>query len=342
MVLVDADAQSGIHTAYERIAAARRRFPDVPVIALGNEMSAQLVLAALRAGAADFVDRDAAPDEWRALLETRLAPQAFGPGHGTSAAILSAIPNAPDEDFALNLALRAARRAPQAMTLFLDLSQPASAAGIALNMDLKFTIGGALREIARLDRAFLESAAARCPRSGLYVMALAGDVRSAPDMPAAPDFLALLQILQSLCDVIVIYYGAFSHDPALLGALETRIFLCCDQRFSTIRAADALLQSLRAHKRAPQLVLHAPIGRAPRPADIRTVLAMEDSIDLDTDWHVLTGHFNDAAPLALGGSVHYGRALDSALARLGLLPCAPKPAGLKNLLGQWLHPVHAS
>jgi pilus assembly protein CpaE len=342
MVLVDADAQSGIHTAFERIAAARRRFPAAQVIALGNEMSAQLVLAALRAGASDFVDRDAAPDEWRALLNAGSAAPQCGPGHAATAAILSAVPNVLDEDFALNLALRAARQAPQAMTLFLDLSLPASAAGIALNMELKFTLADALREIARLDRAFLESAVARCPRSGLYGMALTSDVRHAAQMPAAPDFLALLQILQSLCDIIVICYGAFSHNLALSEGIDAQTFLCCNQRFTSIRAADALLHGLRENKRTPHLVIHAPgAGRAPLPADIRKVLAMDSSIDLDTDWNALTGHFNDAAPLALGGSARYGRALDSALLQLGLA-AAPRRAALKDLLGKWLHPVSAS
>ena len=45
-IIIDSDTRGGVQTAFERIASAKRQFPTVPVIALGNEMSAQLVLAA--------------------------------------------------------------------------------------------------------------------------------------------------------------------------------------------------------------------------------------------------------------------------------------------------------
>src|ERR1700744_1081117 len=71
-IIIDTDARSGVMSAHERIADAKRRFPGVPVIALGNEMSAQLVLAALRAGADDFLDREASSEQIQAAIRASL------------------------------------------------------------------------------------------------------------------------------------------------------------------------------------------------------------------------------------------------------------------------------
>jgi pilus assembly protein CpaE len=329
IVLVDSEA-SGVGGAFERIAAAKRQFPAVPVVAMGNEMSAQLVLAAMRAGADDFLDREAAPDEWQAMLEKGLRKAPAGvPSRAGMIAILSGLPSEQDQDFALNLAVRAARQRSGKTVLYLDLSLPASQAGIALGLELKFGIGDALREIARLDREFLESAAARCPRSGLYVMALAGE---APDVAGFP---ALLQILRSIFDSIVISLGPYSQTLPPIG--EAEYFLCCNARFSSIRAAGELLRRL---ENAPHIVIHdlAP-SHAPRPADIRKALGVAKSVDLDAGWDELAQHLNDAKPLALGTS-RYARGLDSCLAALESAPCAQP--GLRLLLARWLRLETAS
>src|SRR6185437_16088617 len=71
-IIIDTDARSGVTSAHERIADAKKRFPGIPVVALGNEMSAQLVLAALRAGADDFLDREASPEQIQAAIRACL------------------------------------------------------------------------------------------------------------------------------------------------------------------------------------------------------------------------------------------------------------------------------
>ncbi len=110
-IIVDSDSRSGVRTAFEHITDARRHFPAVPVIAMGNEMSAQLVLAALRAGAADFVDREASAEQLQLSIETCVERGGGARAQGRSrvAAILSGIPGEQDQDFALNLAVRAAK-----------------------------------------------------------------------------------------------------------------------------------------------------------------------------------------------------------------------------------------
>ena len=225
------------------------------------------------------------------------------------------------------------------MVLYVDLSLPATQAAIALGLELEFAVPDAIRELARLDRALLESAVARDPRCGLYVMPLAADFRSENAVLEAAGFAALLQVLQTIFDVIVIGYGPFSRQRALLEMVRpaAKFFLCCNQRFTSIRGAGDMLGWLAENKiaAAPELVVHemAP-GQTPSPADIRKVLNVQDSIDIDQGWDELAGQLNDGTPLALSPS-RYGRSLDSCLARMGLAE-EPK-TDLKSRLRGWLN-----
>jgi Flp pilus assembly CpaE family ATPase len=145
------------------------------------------------------------------------------------------------------------------MVLYIDLSLPASQAGVALGLELGFSVPDAIREIARLDRALLESAVAREPRSGLYVMPLAADFHSNGAVLEAAGFAALLQILRNIFDVIVIGYGPFSRQRALLEMAQpaAKFFVCCNQRFSSIRGAGELLHWFSENGfAAPRIVVH--------------------------------------------------------------------------------------
>jgi pilus assembly protein CpaE len=341
-IIIDTDARSGVSTAHERIAEAKRRFPAVPVIALGNEMSAQLVLAALRAGADDFLDREASSEQIQAAIRACLARSgAEQTPRAKIAAVLSPLSSEQDQDFALNLAVRAAKRAAGQMVLYIDLSLPATQAGVALGIGLEFGVPEAIREMARLDRALLESALARDPRSGLHIMPLAADFRSEAIALEAAGFAALLQVLQNIFDVIVIGYGPFSRQRALLEMVRpaAKFFVCCSQRFSSIRGAGEMLHWLTENRvtSEAELVVHEMArGQTPGPADIRKALNISHSIDMDGSWSDLAGHFNDAKPMALSPS-RYGAGLDSCLSRLGL--AQPARMDVKTRLRGWLH-VH--
>ena len=340
-ILLDSDVRSGVQTAFEKIEAAKSKFPAVPVIVLGNEMSAQLVLAALRAGAADFVDREAEALHLCLAIRGCLDRTAdtSAPSRAKIAGVLSGLECEQDQDFALNLAVRAAMRQPQEMTLYIDLSVPATQAGVALGLKPEFGVVDAVREVARVDRALLESALAREPRSGLYIMPLCADFGAEVPLLEASSFAALLQILRGCCTTIVLHYGPFSRQHALLDMIRpaARFFLCCNQRFPSVRGANDLLGWLSQNKLGtPQIVIHglAP-GRTPSPADIRSALKIGESIDLDASWEELADSVNDAKPLALSQN-RYGRGLDACLAQLGIAP-EPEPDILAQLLG-WLSP----
>lgn len=340
-ILIDSDARSGVQTAFERISSARRHFPAIPMIALGNEMSAQLVLAALRAGADDFVDRGASPSQIHAAIQSCLA-QSREPqrkSHAQLAGILSPLPSEQDQDFALNLAVRAASRTQSGKVLYIDLTLPATQAGVALDIELKFNVLDAIRDLGRLDWVLLEGALAQEKRSGLYVMALSNDFKDADAALEPATFAALLQILQSIFDIVVINYGPFSRQRSLLEILDpgAQLFLCCSQRFSSVRGTGDLLTWL-AHCKlpaTPALVIHemSP-GQVPTPSEIRDALNVTSSIDIAASWEEMAEHLNSASPIVLSGSPRYIGSIDACLARLGMT-ADPQP-NVANKIQQWL------
>jgi pilus assembly protein CpaE len=341
VILIDSDVRGGVQTAFEKIEAAKRKFPETPVIVLGNEMSAQLVLAALRAGAAEFVDRDADPAQIGMAIRVCLDRKSASPSSSRAkiAGVLSALPSEQDGDFALNLAVRAAKLMPGEMVLYIDLSVPATQAGIALGVQSEFSVTDAIREVTRVDRALLESALARDSRSGLYVMPLCVDFGADVTAFDTDAFAALLQILRGCCGTIVINYGPFSRQRPLLEMIRpaAQFFLCCSQRFPSVKGTSDLLRWLSVNGLgATEVVIHALAPRCtPSPADIRNALKIIESIDLDASWNELAESLNDAKPIALS-EARYSRGLDECLVRMGLAP-EPEPDLLTQLRG-WLSP----
>jgi hypothetical protein len=121
---------------------------------------------------------------------------------------------------------------------------------------------------------------------------------------------------------------------------NARWFLCCDQRFPSIRRAGEILEWLTANGLgAAEIVVQALApGLTPTPSDIRRALNVQSTIDLDITWDALAESLNGAKPLALTDP-GYSRGLDACLARLGL---APEPeADFLAHLWSWLNPSTA-
>jgi pilus assembly protein CpaE len=320
-ILVDAGAHTGAKTILERMAAIRAQFPALPMIAIGDEMSAQLILAAFRAGVDDFVDRDASDGEIRNAVTARLRGRDAGSNAGVLVNILSSVPSDEDSDLALNIASLLAASARDRRVLLLDLSLPVTPARTALGLEFTFTLTAALRDVARLDRAFLDSALARSEDSGLYVLPLTDD-EADPPLPAPRDLTVLLQILGSLFDAVVVHWGPFSRQAIRTGSLGGTIFVGCNQRFSSVRNAKSLLQGLQAAEPAaePILVVHQfDTGLVPSADDIVGATGARRSLVLRTSWNALALAHNRGRPLGLMPPSPYSDTLRGQLAELGLL-----------------------
>lgn len=326
-ILVDSDVRMGAHTAFERLSTVREWFPDLPMIVIGNAAGAQLILIAMRAGAQDFLDRDASEEDVRAAVARHA-----GTGRLRSATssriltVLSAGATEEDGDFAVNLGAAIAAARPDEGVLLVDLALPASNAAISLGLDFSFRVKEAVKEMSRLDRALLDLALARCPRSGLYVMPLAVHGDTENWSVNVHDLRALLEICQSLYDVVIVSCGPFSRQEELLGlpGANALFFLPCNQRFTSIKGASEMLRlirTVRPGEEEPVLVVHefAP-GMAPDAAGIRSAIGAGRAMELPLRWRQLAESINKGEPLALVASSPYAQELSRCLQDLNLVP----------------------
>ena len=337
-IIIDAGAHTGAKTILERMAAVRGQFPGLPLLAIGDEMSAQLILASFRAGVDDFIDRDASDGEIRNAVMSRLLGKDVQDGAGGLVSVLSPAPSDEDADLALNIASLLAAASRERRVLLLDLSLPMTPTRTALGLDFTFTLAAALRDMARLDRAFLDSALARVDDTGLYVLPLADD-ESEPALPQPRDLTVLLQILRSLFDTVVVHWGAFSHQAVRAGAVGGTILVGCNQRFSSVRNTRAFFQNLIAAELGaePILAIHQfDTSMTPSPGDIASAVGARSSMVLRSSWNALTLAHNRGRPLALGPVSAYGDALRTRLAELGLLS-QTAPENVTGKLIQWIN-----
>ncbi len=344
VVVVDSDVRVGAQTTYERLFTIRQWFdPEIPIVVVGNEMGAQLILTAMRAGAQDFVDRDASEREFKTVLLRHLTSRTADgrQERGRLISILSATPCDENRDLSINIGCTLAAARPSDGVILVDLSLPASDAGISLGLELQFRVSDAVKEIARLDRALLDGALARCPRSGLFVLPLSlyGDDEGwAVDMQ---DLRALLEILQSLYQLVIVNSGPFSRHEDLIGLLGSRsvVFVACNQRFTSIKATGDLLRAVRALRRAspdPVLVVHefAPT-LAPSFEEVRNALGASRAVRLPTRWATLADSVNRGQPLSLAGPSDYVDHLTKCLADLDLLPHGAAVPASEKPMRQW-------
>jgi pilus assembly protein CpaE len=344
-IAIDAGAHTGARTILEQMASVRAAFPGLPLIAIGDEMSAQLILTAFRAGVDDFVDRDASDRDIRQTILHRLHAKQASPATSEEARLVNVLSTAPcdeDGDLALNIASLIAQADGGRRTLLLDLSLPVTPVRAALGLDFDFTLAAALRDMARLDHAFLESAVTRAPDSGLYILPLAANETEGA-FPATRDLAALLQVLQSLFDTVVVCWAAFSLQAARTGAIRGTVLVGCSQRFAAIRNAKSFLSAIRADdgEAEPVLAIHLLDPHlTPSPPEIAVATGAPKNLVLRASWSQLAAAHNRGRPLALSGPSAYGDALRSFLLEQGLLPRRDQENTTARLLS-WLNRARA-
>jgi pilus assembly protein CpaE len=338
-IVMDMRAPMGASSVVDRMTALRRQFADRPLIALGDEMSAQLILASFRAGVDDFLDGEASDGQIRDSIMARLRERAATAGPTGLASLVSVLSPAVSEedcDLALNIAAVIAQAGNDRRVLLLDLSLPASPARTALGLDFNFTVNAAIREMARLDRTFLDSALARDKLTGLQVLPLSdGDGKGEP--PAIKDLSLLLQILRANFDTLIVYWGPFSAQAVRAGADADHLIVCCNQRFSSVRNAKTFITELRSRQAVePVLAIHQfDTGLVPSPEEIQSATGASSTLVLRASWQTLAMAHNRGRPLVLGEPNAYGHVLRTRLAADGLLPRQEMSNSTARLL-HWL------
>jgi pilus assembly protein CpaE len=339
LILLDADPVDGFGTGLaDAMRALIAADPDAPVIVLGDEGDARSVLWAIRAGAADVIDRGAHGEMLSGQLGRHLtgAPRGDATGSGALTVVLSGQPGG-EGLFALNLAVLRAKAAGGG--LLIDGALPSSEAGAALNVPLNYTIRDAVQDLPRLDRTLLSSALGLHAPSGLHVLPLAVAGEEVHDI--APDAIASMQlVLRALFGEVILNVGGIRHPGLLTEFVRAagRIYLVAPQRFTAVKACrDLLVQIGPSAPVLDRITLvvedHAP-GITLTEEQMREALGLRRSVRLPAARVELINALNTGRPLVLEQPrAAYTRVLEKLAAEGALAPNpmtrpAPRGSGL--------------
>lgn len=250
---------------------AARACPGAVLAAMGRSAEPSTALAALRAGAREFLDVDAAPDEGAALLLGLMRNVTAVPAvRGKVIALLGARCGVGTSTLATHLAVQLQRgqRAGQQAAL-LDLGLPIGDSHVMLETRGNYSFAEAVRNQHRLDATFVQSALPR-HASGLQVLALPNSVSELRELTHA-SAIAVVQRLRGLFNTQVIDLGGFASAEfvAQVAAASDECLLVCDQAATSIMSALEVVRGLRARQLKPKLVVNK-VGQGidPQPMQI--------------------------------------------------------------------------
>lgn len=219
----------------------------VTVVAVGDGFDSELVIAAMRAGARDFITTGLRSSEVLGLvrrLSKRLPQPLPRSDQGSLTLLLSARPDSDAAFVATHLALAVAEN--DESTLLIDLGLPKGESQAILGVECSFGIEDALRNIRRLDTSVIESAFTR-HESGLALLTLVEDGRSL-ELSTYAEIVLLLSILrQNFAHILVNVSGQPDGDVVrALAEYATRLLWYTDQGIPASQDNLALLERWRA------------------------------------------------------------------------------------------------
>jgi pilus assembly protein CpaE len=335
LVLVDLSGSDTLAMLPQVIASVASAAGDVPVVVIGNAGNASDVIAAVRAGSNDFIDREEPIANLCAHIERRLSSiEQVRPGEARSfSVVLNAQPGGGGGLFALNLAVLRASRAREA--LLVDCQLPASEAGAALDIGISYSLADAARDISRMDRTLLLSAIAHHEPSGLSVLPLA--VRASDHLALSHEgLLAALRTIRPLFSDMVLNAGGIREAAVLdvLAEWATTLYLVCPQSVTALRHARDLVAALPSRFDAAGKVVLVVDQFSPRielsPEKMREALQLDRVIVLPDARDELINGLNIGRPYVLTKPRSpYAQAIAAAAGG----PAAVETARPRSLLG---------
>jgi pilus assembly protein CpaE len=241
VILVDI-APDGTAAALRAIELLHQELPEAAVFAIGSMANSQLIVAAMRSGAREYIERPTTTTE---LLEAfvRQTSTRRKPGRETSRGKILTIVNAKGGSgattVAVNLAL--ALQSLQHSIALVDLA-PLGHCALHLNLKPAFTVSDAITNLHRLDSSLLDSFMAR-HSGGLQV--LAGATAPAPIEPSASEFARLFDTMAGVFRYIVVDASSrLDSATRLVSNLSERVLLVGHADVATLWSAGRVAQYL--------------------------------------------------------------------------------------------------
>jgi pilus assembly protein CpaE len=220
------------------------QFPAIRKIALGYQTVTAQVISAMKSGACDFLDREAAPHEIKDAVTRQLqnSRSNYGERHGQVIALVSGRENDGENQIAVNLATHIARGCEAGEVLLVDLNLDSARMEIDLNLEVTYSIRDAIKELLRLEKTMLIDVLPK-HESGVFLLSFLTE--HAHDDEVSPQELAsLLGVLRSFFSVIIVNAGCLRSrycQPYLLPLCD-QVLLITTQLIGTIKAAREIFK----------------------------------------------------------------------------------------------------
>lgn len=248
--------------------------PLLTVIAFADQAENALVIAAMRAGARDFVTAELRGGELASLIQrfrerthTALSPSAE---NGYVTALVCARPGYDTPMLAVHLAIAFQGQVRDRHTLLLDLGIPHGDTLAFLGLVPNYSFVDAVRSLRRLDATFINSAFAH-HKSGLHVLAMPEEAEGTGDLTSA-DVYILLSTLRRYFRHIVVNLGGVPRSDFLHLLLRNtdNIVVLVEQSVPSCRQNMQLVKNL--HERnlplaGAGLVIDRFLAKVPPDAD---------------------------------------------------------------------------
>jgi pilus assembly protein CpaE len=238
----------------DKIAAAARANPGLTVFVVASRLDSDSLIRAMRAGVREFFPLPPKPAEFTEALarfkenRAKRAPETAG-RRGRVASVIGAKGGVGVTTVAVNLAACFKARAPEAKVVILDMTIPYGEVQLFLDVRPKFHWGEAVRNIGRLDAAYLMGILAKHP-SGLYLLPPPSQFEDIQF--ASPESIgAVLELLARMFDLVVVDLGIYIDEVALrVMDLSEVVYLVAVQHLACLANVKRFLEQAGADGQA--------------------------------------------------------------------------------------------
>ncbi|HUJ03706.1 MAG TPA: hypothetical protein VLW75_08730 [Rhizomicrobium sp.] len=326
------------HSIFDIMATVNDLFPGIRKIAVGHQGLSSQVVSAMKAGANDFVDRRASPEEIRQAVvrQLRQVRLAAPERPGRVLAFVSARENEGVSDMTANLAVSIATEGAAGDVLLLDLNLEPSLLEVEFDVEITYSVRDALDELLRLDKSALRDVIVR-HSSGLYLLPLTSKGRDGEEI-SPQDLATLVGMLRNYFSVIVVKAGCLrdKYCQSHLVPLFDKIAVVCPQLIGSVRDARRLIaEELRGAGQESKFVLvvsqyDSEIMLTPEHIAVRIGFPLIATMPCARV--ALANSHNEGVPIVLSSAGgRYGRAIQQLASHLlADSPHAEEPAERKG------------
>jgi pilus assembly protein CpaE len=294
VLLVDLRGQGSVPPA---LSAFRRQHATTGILIVGKTLDPDLILAAMRAGANEWVAEPITHAELDAAI-TRITAHQTSPEVSQTLAFVGVKGGVGTTSLAVNVATALARIATSG-ALMIDLQTSRGDAALYLGVEPRFSVADALDSIHKLDDAFFRSLVVRAP-SRLDLLAAPEATGAARLDPAR--VRALLDFTAKQFEYVVV--DVPRTEPGALDALEaaTSIVVVTTQELPAVRSAAVMAARLRQrYAKDRVLVVMTRIDKESEISreDVEQVLGTRVAFTFPSDYRTTMAALNKGKPVVL-------------------------------------------